>query len=218
MRTVCLCICLFFVSCATQSSLPVLHTVAGDESAAQICPRAFVGGDWQFVHSITFTTAGGHGSTLVGVTVLQAGTLHTVLMGVEGFVLFEAEQQYNEKLFVKKAMPPFDKSGFAEGLMADVQTLFFEPSFDSRLLAENKDGELVCRYRDKNDLLTDVVTAERGWNRITRYDAGEKAEQTIVVRQYRDVAGDSVPQRIHLTSTGTAGYTLQLELLSADKL
>ncbi|RUM40079.1 MAG: hypothetical protein DSY80_10830, partial [Desulfocapsa sp.] len=130
MRIACFCICLLLASCVAlqQPSLPVLRPVSTVVSADAICTQAFTSRDWQFVHSITFTTDNGRGSTLIGVTVLQAGNLRTVLMGVEGLVLFEAEQQPNGKPVVRKAMPPFNKMGFAEGLMADVRTLFVEPS------------------------------------------------------------------------------------------
>ena len=220
MRIACFCICLFLSACtvAQQPLLPVLHPVSADVSAEDTCKQAFVGGDWQFVHSITFTMHNGHGSTLVGVTILQEEKLRTVLMGVEGFVLFEAEQPFEGKPVVKKAVPPFNKAGFAEGLMADVQTPFLEPVAVNRLFAENIDGELVCRYSGKNNRVTDVMTAGRRWNRITHYDAEGMVQQVITARQYRNVDGESLPQQMELISTGPVGYTLHLELLRADKL
>jgi len=220
MRIVYLLFCVILSSCAiTQSqSMPELVPVLQPDKQKKICEKAFVAGDWQFVHSINFERNSGRGITLVGVTVLQDKKLKTVLMGVEGFVLFEAEQEPSGRVLVRRAMPPFDKTGFAEGLMADVQTLFVEPEFTGRFIAKNMEDEIVCRYTAENSQVTDVVTARQGWDRIRRYDKEGMLQQTVVARQYREVAGEKIPERIMLTALGVRGYSLRLQLLSAEKI
>ncbi len=219
MRVIWLLICVLLASCATKQapSMPELFPVSAVDAKKEICESAFVKGDWQFVHSITFEMDNGHGTTLVGITVLQDKKLKTVLMGVEGFVLFEAEQQDSGRVVVNRAMPPFDKTGFAQGLMSDVQTLFVAPAFAKRI-AENADGEFVCRYTAENNQITDVVTDGQGWNRIIRYDNQGALQQTISAKSCKDVAGEHIPEQIKLRSHGIRGYTLQLQLLSAEKL
>ncbi len=219
MRGICLLICVLLASCATKQApfMPDLFPVSTVGAKKEICESAFVKGDWQFVHSITFAMSNGHGTTLVGITVLQDNKLKTVLMGVEGFVLFEAEQEDFGRVVVNRAMPPFDKTGFAEGLMSDVQTLFVAPAFAKRI-AENAEGELVCRYTAENNQVTDVVTDGQGWNRIIRYDNQGAPKQTISAKKYKEVAGEHIPEQIKLRSHGIRGYTLQLQLLSAEKL
>jgi hypothetical protein len=220
MRVASFLLCCLLVSCSMPQtpSMPELRPVSIVDAKADICKYAFVTGDWQFVHSINFAMSNGYGATLVGITVLQGKKLKTVLMGVEGFVLFEAEQEEPGQIVVHRAMPPFDKAGFAEGLMRDVQTLFREPEFLGKVLAENTSGESVCRYTTASNRVTDVVTAEQGWNRITLYDNEGVVQQSITAPTYREVAGESVPERIHLKSLGVQGYSLQLQLLRADKL
>jgi hypothetical protein len=219
MRIVCLFLWVLLVSCAIKEtpSMPELFPVSPVDGQEKICEMAFIDGDWQFVHSITFETNNGYSTTLVGVTVLQNKKLKTVLMGVEGFVLFEAEQEESGKVVVRRAMSPFDKTGFAEGLMGDVQTLFVEPVSIGKV-ARNAEGELVCRYVVDNNGVTDVVMTGQGWDKIVRYDTQGVLEQTITARSYRDMAGERVPQQIKLRSHGIRGYTLQLQLLSAEKI
>ncbi len=220
MRIACFLACCLLVSCTTAQvpSVPQLQRVSTVDAKEEICEHAFIQGDWQFVHSITFAMNNGYGATLVGVTVLQGEKLKTALMGVEGFVLFEAEQEESGRVVVRRAMPPFDKTGFAAGLMRDVQTLFVEPEYAGRMLAENTEGDRICRYTAENNQVTDVVTAEPGWNRINLYDTQGMLQQAITAQNYKEVAGESVPEQVQLTAIGTQGYTLQLQLLRADKL
>jgi len=220
MRIVGFVVSLLLVSCsiAQVPSVPQLQRVSTVAAKEDICERAFVQGDWQFVHSINFTMRTGYGTTLVGVTVLQGKKLKTVLMGVEGFVLFEAEQEGRGRVVVRRAMPPFDKTGFADGLMSDVQSLFVEPAYTERMLAENTEGDRICRYTAENNQVTDVVTAKPGWNRINLYDKQGMLQQAITAQNYKEVAGENVPEQIQLTVHGVQGYTLKLQLLSADKI
>ena len=218
MRIVSLVICMLLSSCSIMRSpsMPQLLPVA--EQAQEPCERFFVSGNWQFVHSIHFEQSSGHGITLVGITVLEGTKLKTVLMGVEGFVLFEAEQNASGQVLVIRAMPPFDRTGFAEGLMADVRALFVEPEYSKRIIAKNQKGERVCRYTSGKDRITDVVTASQGWNRIEQYDGNGILQKAITAEKYREVAGASIPEDIVLTALGARAYTLELQLLSADKI
>lgn len=220
MRIACLVVSFLLVSCSMAQipSVPELQRVLTVDAKEESCERAFVQGDWQFVHSINFAMHTGYGATLVGVTVLQGKKLKTVLMGVEGFVLFEAEQEGRGRIVVRRAMPPFDKTGFADGLMSDVQMLFVEPEYTGRMLAENTGGDRICRYTAENNQVTDVVTAKQGWNRINLYDKQGMLQQEITAQNYKKVAGENVPERIQLTAHGVQGYTLRMQLLSADKL
>lgn len=218
MRIVYLFFCILFSSCsAVQTpSMPQLVPVA--EMQKGVCERSFVSEDWQFVHSIHFEQSSGHGITLVGITVLQDKKLKTVLMGVEGFVLFEAEQKVSGQVLVSRAMPPFDRTGFAEGLMADVRALFVAPECIERIIAKNPAGEQVCRYTSENNQITDVVTASQGWNRIEQYDRKGILQKAITAKKYKEVDGKTIPEQIVLTALGARGYTLQLQLLSAEKI
>ncbi len=218
MRIVYCFIAVLVSSCSAMQTPSMPHLVPVAAMQEDVCKSTFVSGDWQFVHSITFEQSRGHGITLVGVTVLQDKKLKTVLMGVEGFVLFEAEQKASGRVLVSRAMPPFDRAGFAEGLMADVRALFVEPECTERVIAKNPEGEQVCRYTSENDWITDVVTASQGWNRIEQYDRKGILRKAITAQKYREAGGEIIPEDIVLTALGARGYTLQLQLLSAEKI
>lgn len=220
MRIACLLVCALLASCSIRQapSMPELTAITAIDGTEESCEQNFVKGDWQFVHSITFSMSNDYGTTLVGITVLQGETLKTALMGVEGFVLFEAEQERHGQVVVQRAMPPFDKAGFAEGLMQDVQTLLVEPEYVKRTFAKNTVNELICRYITENNQVTDVVTASPGWNRINVYNKQGMLQQAITATDYKEVAGASIPERIQLSTSGVQSYTLNLQLLSADKL
>ncbi len=70
---------------------------------------------------------GGGSFVSMGVTVISSRlrTNRSVIMTFEGFVVFDGE--YDGRLIVHRALPPFDSPHFAEGLMEDIRLIFFEP-------------------------------------------------------------------------------------------
>ncbi len=182
----------------------------------QRCEKSFVQGSWQFVHSIAFAMANGQGATVIGVTVLDGERLKCALMGVEGFVLFEAV--LDQELVVKRALPPFDNPGFARGLMRDVQSIFVLPQglqAEAGRLAAN---ESVCRYRQKDGQISDVIIDENGRTRTNIYDGELRQTQSIVAGSRIPVSDAMVPETLELTTFGLNGYTLTMKLISAENI
>lgn len=210
--------CLSSCSLMESGTRPELAALSSVDTKEVICGNAFVRGDWQFVHSITFSIANGYGATVVGVTVMEEGKLKTALMGVEGFVLFEAEQGEGDGIAVLRAVAPFDKPGFAEGLMTDVRTLLMAPQESELFLGSTGDGDLICRYSTKDGSVTDVMKGRQGWCRIDVWDKENSKMRTIIGTDHSMIDGQSIPGRIELTALDGPGYTLQLELLSAEKI
>jgi hypothetical protein len=216
---------LLLVSCATMQpvSLPgltVLQTVEENRSRLlqQRCEQTFVKGNWQFVHSITFEMAGGHGATVIGVTVLDGEKLKTSLMGVEGFVLFAAVQDKEKNLQVSRALPPFDNPAFAAGLIRDVEAIFLHPSGGIPVIGQLADGEDVCRYRGDDGRITDVIPGEDGSRSVTVYDADGKRSRGLSLKNIISVDSGMVAETIHLTAFTLRGYTLTMTLISADRI
>ena len=208
------------ISCSTLqlSRPPELVNKAFDSRQAEICARSYIQGSWQFVHSITFEMAGGHGATVIGVTVLDGDILKTGLMGVEGFVLFEAELDSQKKLDVKRALPPFDNLEFAKGLMRDVQTIFLLPTDTNPVTGKLADGEVICRYYNDRDQITDVLIEPDETRMIHVYDAGQRKIRSIKMDEYSNIDTEMIPERIHFTAHGVRGYTLKMTLISVDKI
>lgn len=218
-RLLCLLLCCVLCSCApgTRTALPVLQPLEGRAWGDNECRALFVSGNWQFVHSITFTAGGSPEVTLMGVTVLHDTAVKSVLMGVEGFVLFEAEENDQGEITVARALPPFDSARFAKGLLDDVRMLFYEPEMDKKSVLETGEQMPVCRYHMENRT-TDVMTTGKGWTQIMQYDREGRLVKSSTASEHRQQEGSFFPEKIEIKSYGVQGYTLQLQLLSADKI
>jgi len=140
-------------------SLDQPHTCTDEPN----CASAFPQGKWQFVHLIEFRLPDGTGSTVIGITVLDGTAIKCALTTTEGMTLFQATD--NGRLKIIHALPPFDKPGFAAGLMGDVRAILLRPPGTPRCgLFDNKPG---CRFQDENTTTEDaplVETAVLDWN------------------------------------------------------
>lgn len=221
MRYICLCMVLFFSPACSMTRFPPppeLPANAYNVQVAKKCEQNYAHGNWQFVHSIAFEMANGHGATMIGVTVLDGKVIKTSLMGVEGFVLFEAELDAEKELDVKRALPPFDNQEFATGLMRDVQAIFKIPSEENPLTVKLSDGTSICRYSYDKDKMCDLIIKPEGSSTIKVYDAKDNRIKMIRADRHRLIDGVRIPERIQLSSYGLQGYTLKMELISADKI
>ena len=217
MRLTCLLLSCLLFSCASQHTVPALQAIEGNRWGEKECSALFISGNWQFVHSIAFRAGGGHEVTLMGVTVLHGATIKSVLMGVEGFVLFEAEEDSSGEITVERALPPFDSAHFAEGLLRDVRMLFFEPEAEKQSLLQTAEQIPVCRYHTQNGT-TDVMPSSKGWSHIRQYDLEARLVKSTTASRQRNQGGVFLPEKIAINSSGAQGYTLQLQLLSADPI
>lgn len=198
-------------------SRPELREVRNVATRKNLCSSMFVQEVCQLVHSIKFTMANGYGATLLGVIIIDGGKIKATLMGVEGFVLFAADQGENKEITVHKSLAPFDKPEFAKGLMRDVRTLFIVPEYAELLMGEAENKETLCRYVEGEGRVIDVSLAKKGYSRISIYDKEGKRERLIRAKKHKLVEGLSLAESIELTSFGVGAYTLQLNLLRAEK-
>ena len=170
---------LFINSCA---SLPEMYP-AGGPAASEIhakCSAPFPQDKWQFVHYIEATLPGGKKGFVMGITVISpmTETIECVIMTLEGFVLFDA--QYDQGLMINRAISPFDRIEFAKGLMEDIRLIFFKP--DGPFVGSGilEDGSPVCRYKNFEGRVIDIITfPDNAWE-IRKY-GGEpgKSSRTI---------------------------------------
>ena len=133
MRTIaraCLLVALLIPSCAVEriQVLPEFAPSTGTAGTSAACAACFPKGRWQFVHAIGFDMAGGFSGNALGVVALNGDDVRVVLMSVEGLSLFEANSASVDTLEVSRAVPPFDKPDFAQGLMRDVRSIFQRPA------------------------------------------------------------------------------------------
>ena len=159
----------------------------------------------------------------MGVLTIEGTTLNCALLSIEGLTLFEARSAKGAPLEIYRALPPFNSPSFAEGLVADIRTLFFKPG---GILSTGhlEQGDRLCRYTSTEGV-TDIFPDSAGCFRLSTYDQVPATGAALPV-QTRSVAAHSCIERgnsllarnLSLTGLGRSGYTLNLRLLTAEPL
>lgn len=207
------------VSC---SALPALYPVGDDEltELRRDCRYPYPVGRWQLLHTIEAAFPGGRKSLLMGVTVLSSvdRSLHSVLMTVEGLVLFDA--RFDKTLTVDRAIPPFDAEGFAAGLMQDIRLLFFAPEGASAEAGRLRGGAAACRYRLPDGGMLDMTAPGGRRFELHRYDAAGRLMRSVdaVCRPAGRSPLTGLPDRIVLRAHDSGNYALVLEQVEALRL
>jgi len=209
---------LCLAACAAERRPMPALTVSEDMTGAKGCEAVYPHGRWQFVHSIDFSMQDGSGGTVIGVTSLVGDEITCVLMTIEGFTLFEATYQEEKGLAVQRAVAPFDKPAFAEGLMRDVRMIFVAPSAKEMRYGRTADNAPVCRYTGIDDLIIDILPVADDCWQIRTYTSALIMDRAIVGRSCRKIGETSVPEHLELKGFGQAGYTLKMTLIHAENL
>ena len=205
------------------SALPAVH-LADITSGAQLsrkCNNLFPNGKWQFVHSIETTMPGGQKGLVMGVTVISSRdkTVQCAIMTIEGIVVFDA--RYDRRLVIQRAVPPFDSEGFAEGLIRDIQLIFFMPEGLLIETGTDKDGASICRYRKPDGRIVDIVIqGNRSWQ-IRQYSRKLRLNRTVTAffsKKNPAAEHPEIPDRLELTAHGVANYKLAMDLVEAVPL
>jgi hypothetical protein len=207
---------LVLTGCANRQTLSPLTDPQPDPIPGR-CPTIYPQGRWQFVHAIEFTLADGATSTVLGVTTVDGHALSCALMTVEGFTLFQATAPANAAVAVQRAVPPFDRPGFADGLLADVRTLFMPPPKGSTSLGLDQSGAMVCRHQGADGRITDLTPLTEGCWQLDTYSAAGDLDRRITARDC-STSSQPIPADIHLQGYAPAHYGLDLHLISAQLL
>ena len=191
------------------------------EPARDIVGRIYPSGDWQFSHIIHAKVPGGKTVEMMGVSVISStdSTIRCVLMTLEGLVLFSG--RFDGDLTVERAVSPFDRPGFSEGLMSDLNLLYFPPKAPMAGQGRFPDGARVVRVRSKDEVTTDLVLREDQTWAIYEYSSGSKLVRSIEARDVSSVEegeGDMVAKSIVLKRPGIFGYRLDMRLVEAIRL
>lgn len=209
---------LLLVSLAACAKLPIIQIPedSGQIPSQPSCGDLFPKGRWQMHHAIE-ATIGGRKTLLTGVTVLssQDRSIESALMTVEGFVLFSG--RYDGALTVDRAVAPFDRPGFAQGLMDDLMLLFFAPRAPLCATGQVDPKDRICRYCQSNQT-TDIVVTTQNTRQIRHYTSRNRLDRSIEAGDIIDVDGTPFAQRMILTNHGMLGYQLVLKLLEAVPL
>jgi hypothetical protein len=201
-------------ACAGQKDkLPVFSRTISSQTT---CPTLFPQGNYQFVHLIEFSMPGGNNGTVMGVTVIHDKTIHSALMTVEGFVLFAAD--YTDTLSVSRAVSPFDKPGFASGMMADIRTIFFQPQ--GRVTTGSlPDSRTICRTVSPDSTIIDLFFDPDKCLQLKLYPPTRYLQTEVTGCAYSEQQGrEKMPEVVVLQSHKLGGYRLKMTLVSAEKI
>jgi hypothetical protein len=164
---------------------------------------------------MSFHLAAGGEGTALGVVALDGDEIRCALTTVEGLVLFAAREKEGEPIQVSRAVSPFDKKGFAKGLVRDVRTIFVKPKGTVEC-GRLSDGTPLCRW-SLADQITDVLPKKDGCHTLNTYSDGLRS-RTVDTRSCTVLDSTVIPEDIDLVASGAAGYSLNMHLVSAEKL
>jgi len=203
------------VACA---GLPEIHQ-SGDHAAAHegaACERIFPKGQWQFTHAIEARPPGGSQQTMIGVIRMshRDRSFECAMMTLEGLVLFEAHYD-GRNIAIRKAVPPLDTPGLAQGLVADILLVFFPPQQRPTASGTLPDRSEICRYAVEDRGTQDIIVHADGRWEIRRYSANKRLTRTITTDGSQTGNTHGFPSLLELKAHSPAGYELKMRLVEA---
>jgi hypothetical protein len=204
---------LLAASCA---HLPLLAPLDASraQAAAERCKQAYPAQPWRATHAIFASLPFGQKGGLIGVTAVGAEGLHSILLSPEGISLFDGVQTTRPVpgLVVHRAVPPFDRSDFAESLMSDVGNAFLPPAGPPVAIGTYKTGETVCRWSPPGGETTDVELGEGGPRTIRTYRALHVTREILLLGTPTSGFYPLVVLRVR----GAGGYELEMRLVDRE--
>jgi hypothetical protein len=186
---------------------------ATDQAMIGVCGRPFIKIPYRFVHTIEAALPGGKTAILIGVTLVDPveKTLHSVLMTLEGLVLFDGEYG-GGALSVNRAVSPFDQDAVAQNMMEDIRLLFLVPTDSALEAGVLQDGSALCRRKGKAGETVDIlVRPDRTWKMETYINPFERLREVTAT----SITG-GIPGELELKGKSYGNYTLRLKLVSAE--
>ena len=193
---------------------------AGGKKQVLSCFDFFPKGEWQLVHSIEATLPSGKKGFLMGVTLIGPAPemIRCAMLTMEGLVLFEAE--YDGRLKIHRAVPPFDAAEFADGLMADIRLMFVKPKGEILSTGVLENGWQVYRFRGAKGTTVDVSCDGKSRLKIIKYDFRGKLVRTVVAG-FENAAAlygeNKIASRLELKAYGWQEYSLRLKLVETER-
>jgi hypothetical protein len=189
------------------------------ERAADVrerCLECFPREPRRAVHAIHADLPMGKRSSFLGVTVVdpEGRRLRTVGMSVEGLVLFEVLSEGGE-CSVLRAVPPFDAPEFAANLVDQVALLFLPPTSAAFVAGSAPDGTEVCRWRDGQGRLLELLPGHEGGWRMRRFSVGGGLEVTV---RARPPFQHYLAAEMELTARRGLRYALTFELVEGESV
>ncbi len=205
------CCILFFILMACSHNTDIQPFISSDDNA--VCSIPFITEKQRFIHVIEAELPNKANLSMIGITVISPETdsIQCVIMTIEGFVIFDAE--YEHELKINRGVPPFDSRAFAQGMIDDIRLIFFKPNGVFSQSGNLKDGSHACRYTDKDNSVTDLITTPDNHLEIRKYDKNLELARSVKTSSDKEM----IPERLELTAYGDNPYALKLKLIKYEK-
>jgi hypothetical protein len=197
--------------CAGLPAIVPARTAGERQEITSACRAAFPTGWWGASHSIDASLPLGNNALFIGVTSVQKDGMHNLLLSPEGVAVFDATL-VGDKIRIARALAPFNRPGFSEGLVDDVRSTFRAPAGAPSLVGHGESGSGVCRWQTADDKTTDVelVGPRPRWIRNFK-------GRSLV----REVSLSGEPENgffpdVLLRVPGMAGYSLRMRVISHE--
>ena len=188
------------------------------------CRQTFLDRPWLLVQSVTaFFPDGGIRNAMAITRIYPADKkMICVITSLEGIVLLNAE--FDKKIKIIRAVPPFDSKTFAETLFDDMRLAFLPPGGRITETGYTPSGEPVCRYERQDKDLVEVLFHRDGRRIISLYSRLRKKTKTITSCYGTDCGQDlsdnpdQIPGKMTIEHHGFIKYRLELALIRAEAL
>lgn len=214
----------FLISAGCAGLPPVVSLDNSDALDKQSLSRElntlFPTDSFQFVHAIELTMPGSHSAMLMGVVNIHPRhrAIHCVIMTLEGLVLFEADHT-SEAFTIHRAIPPFDSQALVQGLVSDIDLIFFTPRGRLNAWGKLENENTILRFSEPDGGTIDIVISPDRtiWTQHLR--SGSHRIKRCVNYIFPQAATNSqppvFPKSITLTAAFPSRYTLTMTLTDA---
>lgn len=198
------------ISC---SVLPVIKHTGSQATVIQKCRLPFPDTPYRYVHAIEVSVSGVRGGTVMGVTVVNPASraVHSAIITLEGFVLFEAVHE-NAATVVQRALPPFDREDFSDRMIKDIRLVFLPPQGRLKDAGLLEDGAALCRYEAEEDAILDVIVRRDHTWEIGTYSSPYEPLCIISALSVKN----GIPGMLELATFQGMTYSLKMTLIDAE--
>jgi len=179
------------------------------------CRSPFLTAKHRLVHTLSAQPPGGGTATAIGVLIADPrnGSFRSVLMTIEGWVLFDVESGVIP--IVHRAVPPFDPPAFARRMAEDIGLAFFSPGGEPALWGQGEQGFRGCRFERSDGGFVDVLQDEGGAREIRLYGAGQELLKRVKIPL---LGRPGLADELEIRGESWPSYTLRLRLIESEKI
>jgi len=177
------------------------------------CRQPFLPAKYRLVHTLEAFTPDGGKTTAIGVLVAdpQSGNFRSVLMTLEGWVLFDIES--GAIPMVHRAVPPFDAPAFARRMAEDIGLAFLPPGGEPTVWGQEEKGSRGCRFARPGGGFVDVLKDKGGVREIRLYGTGQELLKRVKISI---LERPGLADELEIKGCGWPSYTLRLRLIESE--